>query len=485
VAFEAKVSAAQHGRSSPTLGARRDRGGAAKGGSARDVSNATSGATTGGGPAPVGRAAAVTAAAPSTLAYELGTAPGADPAPAVLVHVTTIPQTLGFLRGQVSYVQSVGFSVHAISSPGPALGDFGLSEHVTVHGVPMTRRITPLRDLLATWRLWRLLKRIRPHVVHSHTPKGGLLGMIAAWLARTPVRVYTIHGSPLLTASGARRHLLRWTERAACTLAHRVLAVGESMRAMAIDEGLCGAGKVKVLLGGSVNGVDAAGRFRPLGESVRLETRLKHGIRPDALVIGFVGRLVREKGLVELAGAWAMLREREPRLELLLVGPLEAEDALPADVLAQLGSDPRVHLTGPDWDTPPLFAAMDVVALPTYREGFPVVPLEAAAMELPVVATFAPGCADAVQDGVTGALVAPRNAMALAEALWRYVSDPSLRRRHGETARRRVVSDFGQEAIWQATVAEYRSLLSTCMARGRRSALGGAATAAARGTFPR
>jgi glycosyltransferase involved in cell wall biosynthesis len=426
--------------------------------------------------------AAVNAAAPATIALEPRTAVAALPAPAVLVHVTTIPQTLGFLRGQVSYVQGAGFSVHAISSPGPALLDFGLGEHVTVHGVPMTRTITPLRDLLATWRLWLLLRRIRPHVVHSHTPKGGLLGMIAAWLARTPVRIYTIHGSPLLTASGARRRLLRWTERAACTLAHRVLAVGESMRAMAIDEGLCDAGKVKVLRGGSVNGVDATGRFRPFGEPARLEARSKHGILLDAIVIGFVGRLVREKGLVELADAWAILRERDPHLELLLVGPLEAEDPLPAAVLARLQADPRVHLTGADWDTPPLFSAMDVVALPTYREGFPVVPLEAAAMELPVVTTFAPGCADAVLDGVTGTLVPPRDPAALAAALWRYLSEPSLRRRHGEAGRRRVLSDFGQEAIWQAIVAEYRSLLAGCSAA---PTPGDAAPHAARGMSTR
>jgi glycosyltransferase involved in cell wall biosynthesis len=130
-------------------------------------------------------------------------------------------------------------------------------------------------------------------------------------------------------------------------------------------------------------------------------------------------------------------------------------------VVAGLRADPRVHLTGVEWDTPPLYAAMDVVALPTYREGFPNVALEAAAMALPIVATRVPGVVDAVQDEVTGTLVAPRDAAALAGALQRYLGDPALRDRHGQAARRRVLAEFRREAIWEATAAEYRSAMAT------------------------
>jgi glycosyltransferase involved in cell wall biosynthesis len=284
--------------------------------------------------------------------------------------------------------------------------------------------------------------------------------MIAGWLARTPVRIYHLRGLPLLTASGPRRLILRWSERTSCRLAHRVLAVSESMRSIAIREGLCDPDRIKVLVGGSGNGVDASGRFHPLDEDVRRAVRAQHGIPPNAVVIGFVGRLVPDKGVVELTTAWRRLRERHRHLHLLAVGPFEPEYPLPGDIVSALQSDPRVHLTGWHDDTSPLYAAMDVVVLPTYREGFPNVLLEAAAMALPVVATSIPGCVDAVQDGVTGTLVPPRNCAALADALEEYLSNAALRRSHGEAGRHRVLAEFRQEAIWQAIAAEYHDLLA-------------------------
>jgi len=386
---------------------------------------------------------------------------GADQAG--VVHVTTVPGTLYFLCGQASFMRRAGFSLHAISSPGPDLGAslsaFGDQERIPVHAVDMMRRITPLRDLIALWRLWRVLARVRPAIVDAHTPKAGLLGMLAATLARTPVRVYHMHGLPFVTASGWRKQLLRWTERISCLLAHRVLAVSHSVRTVAVSEGLCAPEKVEVLLGGSVNAVDTEGRFNPLGESTRSATRTKHGIPVDAMVVGFVGRLARDKGIVELAEAWRRLHGARG-LHLLLVGPVDETDPPPADVLAELRADPAVHFTGLDPETPRLYAATDILALPTYREGFPQVALEAAAMGLPVVATSVPGCVDAVHDGVTGTLVPPRDVGALADALRRYASDPPLRARHGEAARRRVVREFRQDLMWEALAAEYRRLLA-------------------------
>lgn len=380
-----------------------------------------------------------------------------------LVHVTTVPIMLFFLRGQVGFMRFRGIEVHAVASPGKELGAFSESEGVIVHEVGMSRRITPLRDLVALWRMYDVLRRIRPHLVHAHTPKGGLLGTIAAWMARVPVRIYHIHGMPFSAATGLRRGLLRWTEKLSCRFAHKVLCVSRSVRELAVVERICPPEKIEVLLSGSINGVDADRRFNPahIEEGVRQRMRESHGIPCESLVIGFVGRVVRDKGLLELAEAWKILREEFPSLHLLVVGPFEPQDPVPPDVERLLRGSDRIHLTGmvDEDDMPPCYAAMDVVALPSYREGFGVVAIEAAAMGLPVVATRIPGCVDAVTDGVTGTLVPPRDAKALADAIRRYIEDPDLRHRHGLAGRKHVLRDFRQETIWEALYREYARLL--------------------------
>jgi glycosyltransferase involved in cell wall biosynthesis len=385
----------------------------------------------------------------------------AEPFGAHLLHITTVPMTLSFLHGQTGYMRGRGFRVHALSSPGPELDAFTEREGVEVSAVEMSRRITPLRDLLAVGRLLRRLRRIRPAIVHATTPKGGLLGMIAAAVYGAPVRLYHIRGLNLLGATGWKRRLLWASDWLACRLAHQVLCVSHSVRQEAVKAGVCGPDKIKVLQRGSGNGVDAMGRFHPDAQdgSDRGRTRARFGIPEGAVVIGFVGRIVRDKGIVELVEAWKQLRQAYPQLHLLLVGPFEPEDPVPAATEAVLREDPRVHLAGLDWDTPPLYAAMDLVALPSYREGLPNVPLEAAAMRLPVVATRIPGCVDAVADGTTGVLVPPRDAISLAAALHAYIEDLDLRSRHGRAGRERVLREFRQEVIWEALYEEYCRLL--------------------------
>ncbi len=378
-----------------------------------------------------------------------------------LVHVTTVPQSLIFLRGQLDLMRARGLSVHAISSPGPLLDDFARELNVPCHAVEMPRRISPLADLRALTELTALLVRLKPDIVHAHTPKGGLLGMMAATLAGVPCRVYHMRGLPMMTATGSRRALLRATERVSCGLAHRVISVSHSLRHVAIEEGLCPSHKLAVMRGGSGNGVDAMGRFNPelLPDDARARARSNLGIPHDALVIGFVGRLVRDKGIIELAQAWRTLAPLYPHARLLIVGPFEERDPVPEHIAASLRDDARVHMTGFQRDLAALYSAMDLVTLPTYREGFPNVPLEAAAMGLPVVATQIPGCVDAIVDGQTGALVPPRDAEALTRALTQYLDDPVLRQAHGRAALARVRRDFAPQGIWEAIHAVYQELL--------------------------
>jgi glycosyltransferase involved in cell wall biosynthesis len=252
-----------------------------------------------------------------------------------------------------------------------------------------------------------------------------------------------------------------WSERISCGLADQVLCVSVSVRQLAVNSRLCRPEKIAVLAQGSGNGVDAAQQFNDsnISPSLREETRRRCNIPQGALVLGFIGRIVRDKGIIELAGAWKELRKEFPDLHLLLVGPHELQDPIPAEIDRTLHGDPRVHFLGEVSNTPPLYAVMDVLALPTYREGFPNVLLEAAGMKVPVVSTQVPGCTDAVQDGVTGMLVPPCDAASLAGALRTYLHDGELRRRHGAAARDRVLREFRPEGIWQAIYEEYLELL--------------------------
>jgi glycosyltransferase involved in cell wall biosynthesis len=379
----------------------------------------------------------------------------------LLIHVTTVPESLwAFMWGQIGFMKKNGFEIHAVSSPGEMLDKFADREKVPVHGVRMPRRITPFTDCISLFCLWMLLKNIRPDIVHSHTPKGGLLGMIGAWLARVPVRVYQIHGLPLTTATGIKRSILWLAEKVSCRLAHQVLCISHSVAREAVELGLCPADKIHVLGHGS-NGVDAQNKFNPveLDPETRQHTRKTCHIPEDALVLGFVGRIVRDKGMSELAKAWSFLRNEFPKLHLLLVGPIEPQDPISADTSKLFRNDPRIHIAGEVRNMPPYYMGMDICVLPTYREGFPNVLLEAGAMELPVVATRVPGCIDAVVDGETGILIPPRNANALTDALRGYILSPHLRMQHGKSSRIRVLQDFQPKLIWHELHQEYISLL--------------------------
>lgn len=378
-----------------------------------------------------------------------------------LMHSTTSPFQINYLQGQSGFLKNKNFEVHMQSSPSSLLFEVGSREQISVHGVEMSRTISPLKDIRSIVQFARLLRKIKPDIVHAHSPKGGLLGLISARLAGVPVRVYHMHGIPVSTAMGFKRILLKLSETLTCGLSNRVFAVSESVRDFALAEGFCLPDKIKILHNGSINGIDSNQKFNPgrFNDDTRKEIRNRYGIPDNAAVIGFIGRLIREKGLVELAKAWKTIREEVPNAYMLIVGPFEPQDPVPPEIEKMLRDDSRVCLPGLDWDTPPLYTAMDVFTLPSYREGFPIVSLEAASMGLPVVASDAPGCVDAVDNGVTGTIVPVRDVAALTAALRLYLNDPGLRLKHGTAGRDRVVRDFRPEDLWQALYNEYIELI--------------------------
>lgn len=337
-----------------------------------------------------------------------------------ILYMVTVPFSARiFFPGQLRFLQENGYEVHLAAAPTPEedLRQTAFQEGVEAHFVPLEREIALKRDLLGLFSTWQLIRQIRPNIVNLGTPKAGLIGGLAALLSGVPIRIYTLHGLRLETAKGPKRHVLLWMERLACACAHQVICVSPSLRERAIQLKLLPAHKAIVLHHGSCNGIDAQKFSLPKSKRDVIQLRKKLGIPEAAQIIGFVGRLVRDKGITELVSAFERLHAKNNNLYLLLLGDYEEGDPVPLGVRDIISTHPNIVTTGFVQDTSSYYQLMDVLAFPTYREGFGNVALEAGATEVPVVASNATGVIDAVIDGVTGLTVPVKDANALGAAL--------------------------------------------------------------------
>jgi glycosyltransferase involved in cell wall biosynthesis len=378
--------------------------------------------------------------------------------------ISTVPATLAtFFPRQIRSMTRAGFEMHAVSSPGAELDDFGTKCSVTTHAVEMQRQPHPVQDTVSLVRLYRLMRRVQPHVVHAHTPKAGLLGMAAAKAARIPARLYTVHGLPLLTRSGPLRRILEAAERTSVRLSTRTYAVSHSARHMMLEYNLAPGKNVRVLGDGSCAGVDAV-HFRPATAGEKQSARKELGIPLNAILFCFVGRLSRDKGIGVLADAWKRVALAWPEAHLLLVGEEDATDPVPAGALNYLRQHDRVHMTGtfPADRVRGVYAASDVCVLPTFREGLGQVTLEAGCMGIPMAATRNSGL-DAIVEGVTGLLAPPSDSQALAHILIELAGNSELRIRLGRAAANHVPVRFCEQRVNRLWLSEYQQLLSECL----------------------
>lgn len=363
-----------------------------------------------------------------------------------------------------------GFDVYTISAAGKEVEEVK-KEGVPHVAIPFTRKITPWQDLKCLVQLVRLIQRERPDIIHTHTPKAGLLGMLAARICNVPVRMHTVAGLPLMEATGAKRRILELTEAITYACATNIYPNSAGLKRFIEKQFGISAPKLKIIGKGSSNGIDTD-HFRTtaaLNEEAQA-IRRKYQLSPDDVVFSFIGRVVRDKGVVELVHAFQSLRSSQSdrdaaatrsRMHLLIVGPFEQDlDPLPDDVMRFLNEDPDVTLAGFQRDVRPWLLAADVFVFPSYREGFPNVVMQASLLQIPSIVSDINGCNEIITAGETGIIVPAKNTEVLTNAMSQLAGDKETRRHYGRMAGAFVAENYDRKLIWEALLAEYRCAIS-------------------------
>lgn len=378
-----------------------------------------------------------------------------------LIRITTVPLSLSvLLKDQLRYM-SDHFEVLAVSSPDKILEQVGVREGVRTAPITMTRAITPVKDLKALWQLYKLLKKERPAIVHTHTPKAGLLGMMASRLAGVPIRLHTVAGLPLMENTGIKRKVLDFVERLTYSCATGVYPNSKHLSDFIIHNRFCKTNKLKVLGNGSSNGINT--RFFQSTEELNktaCELRKKHGLTDKDFVFVFVGRLVKDKGIEELVEAYSELKKKHPHIKLLLVGPYEPErDPLAPETHAIIEKDDSIIKAGFQTDVRPYLMISQALAFPSYREGFPNVPMQAGCFSLPSIVTDINGCNEIVEDGKNGLIIPAKRVPELQQAMNTLLTNAALYLTLKSNARQMIVDRYEQKYLWELLLKEYNDQL--------------------------
>ena len=368
---------------------------------------------------------------------------------------TTIPTSLSFFKGQLHKLNEE-FEVCAISSMRKELEQFGRSEGIRTHYIDMSRPISLWRDLKSLFRFISFFLKERPTIVHGNTPKAALLSMVAGWLTRRPVRIYMCHGLRYQGTSGKMRSLLMWMERITCKCATHVVCVSEGVKNTFASDGICKPRKMRVIGYGSAGGVDLKHYNRC---QVHEDIRAKLNIPADGFVFAFVGRVVQDKGINELLHAFDRLTKDHKNCYLIIVGPEEVEQNPISEESRQIMKDnTQVFAVGRQGDVRPFLAAADGFVLPSYREGFGMVLIEAGAMGVPSITTNIIGCNEVIHDSMNGDIVESKDEEALYKQMKQWITHPEMVRQYSLNARKMVENRYEQQTVWQAYREFYRQV---------------------------
>ena len=384
-----------------------------------------------------------------------------------LIRITTVPLSLKvLLKGQLRFMASNGFDVKGVSSEGEELREVHENEGIAVEAITMSRKITPFQDLKSLWEMWNFLRKEKPQIVHTHTPKAGIIGMLAARLAGVPHRLHTVAGLPLMEATGTKRKILNFVEKLTYSSATRVYPNSKGLYDFILQNNFTQINKLKIIANGSSNGIDTT-FFSPdqVTELERVTLREKLNIQPDDFVFVFVGRIVSDKGINELIKAFSELQtvENKPAgIKLLLVGGLENDlDPLNPETLAEINQNKDIISVGFQQDVRSFFAIADALIFPSYREGFPNVVMQAGAMGLPSIVSDINGCNEIIIEGENGLIIPSKNVEKLKEKMLTLAKDKNLYTKLKGNSRRMIENRYEQSVVWNALLEEYEGLLQS------------------------
>ncbi len=378
--------------------------------------------------------------------------------PQKLVRITTVPMALRYLLpGQMDFMQQQGYDVLMISADGKELPEVLAQEKCRHIVVPMTRKITPLQDLKCLWQLVKIFRKEKPDIVHSHTPKAGLLGMLAAFIARTPTRIHTVAGLPLMVETGFKHRLLKAIEKLTYSAATQVWPNSPSLYQYIMKEQLTRPSKLKLIGSGSTNGINTE-RFDPAKMQPHIMQQVKESInyQPELSYFLCMGRLVKDKGIVELINAFTALSLNQNNSRLILVGDFEdGLDPLPRHTKISIKNNPAILHVKWTNEVEYYMQLAHSFVFPSHREGFPNVLLQAGAMKLPIICSNIVGNKDIVKNNETGFVFDVANEKQMQDLMLRSLQERGTMMEMAAQLRQKVNAEFQRSFIWKNIHDQY------------------------------
>jgi len=373
-----------------------------------------------------------------------------------LIIITTVPISLSFFKGQIQVLKKK-FDVEVLSSFGENLEKICREEDVIGHSIEMKREISLFNDIQSLFALIRFFLIQKPYLIHGSTPKAGLLSMIAAWVTRIPVRIYYIHGLRYHGSKGLKRRILILMEKISCFFATDVFSVSTGVKSVLKEDEITKK-EINIIWNGSVNGIDSSYFFSDPSSTKLLKK--KYNILDEDFVYGFVGRLVSDKGINELVKAFLKVNAIHGNTKLLLVGNFENSlDPLDKNVQNEIETNTSIIYTGYQSDIRSYLNIMNIFVFPSYREGFGISLMEAAAMRLPAISSNIIGCNEIIKDNYNGVLIPPKSINSLQNAMIFLYESMDILKGMANVSRQYVIDKYEQRELWSKTLIAYSKLV--------------------------